>query len=115
MRAGLHATITIVFTVLATIASLVGAVVVTTLFLSHGWLIPGAIVAPLILVVGLFLPSVFMTRVPCKCPKCGSRAKYGFAAFGTGISPKFAWSCTACSWSTYRWSEYQQNRLTHRR
>lgn len=64
----------------------------------------------LIPLCGLFLPTWVMTFVPCICPKCGGKAQLGVVATTASLipMPRYAWSCTACDWSTYYLSSYQQ-------
>ena len=114
MRYWVHATLTIVLSVVGVVAVLIVMVLATISmpFDAPGWI--GTVVAIVVLAGGLYLPTLMMSRIPCACPECGGKAKYGFAAFGNGFAPTFAYSCTSCQWSTYRWSAYQQARRTRR-
>jgi hypothetical protein len=60
----------------------------------------------------LFAPSLLMTLVPVRCPKCGGRARYRcYSLFGArrfGIAPCFAYGCDSCPWCTYYWSPYRE-------
>jgi len=114
MRYWLHATITILLSVVTLVGSLALSVIVFIFLPVDAPPLLGRIVVIVGPAIGLFLPTVIMTRIPCVCPKCGAKAKYGFAAWGNWFMPTFAWSCGNCDWSTYRWSAYQQRRLTRR-
>jgi hypothetical protein len=114
MRYWVHATLTIVLSVVGVVAGLIFMVVVgiSLPFDAPAWFRHAVMLVGL--VAGLFLPTLVMSRIPCACPKCGGKAKYGFAAWGNGFTPTFAWSCQSCQWSTYRWSAYQQALRTRR-
>ena len=102
--------LTVAWTVVSAIGSLVLFVLLMLYALDHNWPRPAVWSIVLIPLLGLHLPAWVMRFVPCVCPKCGGRARLEVAATTLSIipSPKYAWSCTACDWSTYYWSKYQQ-------
>ena len=107
MRAGVHMALTAGWSVVSAIGSGVLLVLIAIYATNYDW--PnwalGALFA--IPLCGLLLPTLVMQFVPCICPKCGGKAQLGIAAYDIPF-PKYAWSCTACDWSTYYWSKYQQ-------
>jgi hypothetical protein len=114
MRYWVHATVTIVLSVVLALAGLVVAVLVAIALPFDtprilAWL--AMIAGP---ALGLFLPPLMMSRISCVCPKCGGRARFGFAAFGNGFRPTYAYFCCDCDWSTYRWSAYWQRKFNRR-
>ncbi len=114
MRYWVHATVTGVFSIVAVIGGAVAAVVMAIALPIDTPRVVGHIAMAVPVVLGFFLPSIIMTRVPFVCPKCGGRGKYGFAAFGNWFMPTYAWSCRDCDWSTYRWSAYYQRKYTRK-
>ena len=102
--------LTVGWTVISTIGSLIVFLVVIMYALNHQWPRPAVWATALIPVLGLQLPAWAMRLVPCVCPKCGGKARLGVAATSLSLipTPTWAWSCTACDWSTYYWSPYQE-------
>src|SRR3954454_15773425 len=109
MRAGVHMALTIGLTVVSAVGSLVVYVLVLLYGWNHDWPRPAVWSTLLIPFCGLHLPGWLMRPVPCVCPTCGGKAQLEVAATTLSIipSPKYAWSCTACNWSSYYWSPYQ--------
>src|SRR5690349_6729754 len=63
----------------------------------------------------LFGPTLLMTLVPVRCPKCGGRARlrcyswlFSFRGSGFSMGPRYAYGCDSCPWSTYYWSPYAE-------
>ena len=82
MRYWVHATLTILLSVVGVVAGLDlhGRRRDFAPFDAPAW------VGHVVIIVGLACRSVSADcgddRIPCACPKCGGRAKYGFAAWG---------------------------------
>src|SRR5438874_465385 len=110
MRAGVHMALTFAAAVVGAIGSLILFVGVALHAAEHDWPRLASTATLAIPLCGLLLPTWLMRFVPCRCPRCGGKARLGVAATELSILPlpRYAWSCTACDWSTYYWSSYQQ-------
>jgi hypothetical protein len=114
MRAWLHIGLTLVFTIISTVAAIFFALLAAFRFdeycVTQGWPRWWAYGVWMLPFVGLQISGLLMSWIPCVCPRCGSKAHleaHGiFMNFAPlrGIGGHWAWTCEECNWTTSPWS-----------